>query len=121
MKMPIDRWAALAAATVLLTGCPKAEEPPAEPTTRLQDPVYVQKLDVERDEQKRIQNDLEAVRQALEALTTEDPELAGERAKELAARRDALLEEFGESRQRASATVRARILQDLNNEKQKGE
>lgn len=120
MKMPIDKWAALAAATVLLTGCPKAEEPVPE-TTRMQDPVYVQKLDVERDEQKRIQIDLEAVRQALEALKAEDPELTGERAKELAARRDALLEEFGESRKRAAATVRERILKDLNNEKQKGE
>ena len=121
MKMPIDRFAVLAAATVLLTGCPNAEKEPEPETTRMQDPVYVQKLEVERGEQKRIQGDLEAVRQALEALKAEDPELTGDKAKELAARRDALLEEFGASRKRAAATVRERVLKDLNNEKQKGE
>ena len=118
MERQIDRLFCLAAAALLLAGCSKSPEP--EKTvleSRLADAEYVQKLDVERTEQSRIQGALEDVRRAREALKAEDPELTGAKAKELEARQDALLAEFGESRRRAAATVRARILQDIQNEK----
>jgi hypothetical protein len=118
MERQIDRLFCLAAAALLLAGCSKSPEP--EKTvleSRLADAEYVQKLDVERAEQTRIQSDLEVVRQALEILKAEDPELTGDKAKELQARQKALLKEFGESRGRAAATVRARIFEDIQKEK----
>ena len=107
------------AAAVLLTGCPNNPPEPGEAKreSRLADTAYVQQLDAARSEQNRIQCELEAVRQAREALKAEDPELTGEKAKELEARQDALLAEFGESRRHAAAMVRARIHQDIQNEK----
>ena len=120
MKVRIDRFAALVAATLLLTGCPKAEEPTdGKVTNRLEDPVYAQALDAQHDEKRQIHVEMDRTLRALEALKAEDPELTGEKAQALKAEMDALKERFEANRQKSMAIVRQRILSDVNNEKQR--
>ena len=86
----------------------------AQAPSRLEDPVYLAQLEEVRQEQKVIQNDVVRAQSALDAA--EAAQAGEEELAKLREARDLAVKNFTDNRKKAREIVRARILQEVEND-----
>jgi hypothetical protein len=112
----------IAAVSAVMTGCKKKEEIKDTRTPiekRMQDPVYLKELDKVKVEQKKIVQELQALRIKAKVASEKDPK--GESA-EVKALKDAELkciQKLEQTRLKVNAMIRERMLQDTDLNKKK--
>ncbi|MBO5642419.1 MAG: hypothetical protein J6S51_00190 [Kiritimatiellae bacterium] len=105
---------AILGALLAILVAPKAPDTREPVEKRMQDKKYIKELDALQKEQKMLVKELQILRAKLKAASEKDPEGKGEEVRALKAQELQYAKKFDVLRRKSEATVRNRMLKDID-------